>query len=509
MANSSRRGFITAIIVAAVLLLILWLARCSRPAPRPTVAQSVAPTAASVPPPVAKPADQPAAEVLTPATLRAPAQIAAGAAFRVEWTGPDNRGDFITIVAHGTPEDQYATYAETKAANPLTLTAPMEPGAWELRYLTNRSHTVLGRAAIAVLPVAATLEANAEAVQGTQVQVAWTGPNNAGDFITVVAASATDGTYENYFFTKAGSPTTLTLPITPGDMELRYMSGQGYKVLGRRPLKITAAGVTLAAAGEAVAGTSVSVAWTGPNNPGDYITLVPKATAEGQYGNYSDTSKGSPLVVTAPIETGDMELRYMTGQGAKVLARRPLTITAAPVSLSAPDDAVAGSVVRVAWTGPNNPGDYVTFVPQAAADGQYENYTYTTQGSPLSITAPIVPGAFEVRYMTGQGAKVLARRPITFIAVKVSLSAPAEAVAGQPIPIVWTGPNYPGDFVTVVPIATLEGQFEGYADTTQGSPVNVTAPKESGAAEVRYVSGQGRKTLGRQAIRILSGSGKP
>jgi len=164
-----------------------------------------------------------------------------------------------------------------------------------------------------------------------------------------------------------------------------------------------------------VAGTTINVTWTGPNNPGDYITLVPKETPDGQYGNYAATSNGSPLPVIMPIMSGEAELRYMTGQGGRVLGRRPIRMVAAEVSLSAAAEAAAGSTVTVTWAGPNNPGDYITVVARGTEDGQYGDYTNTNNGSPLALTAPKDPGDAELRYMTGQGGKVLARRPIRIV----------------------------------------------------------------------------------------------
>jgi len=54
--------------------------------------------------------------------------------------------------------------------------------------------------------------------------------------------------------------------------------------------------------------------------------LSSNSTADGQYGNYTGTTEGSPLSVKAPQDAGDAEVRYMTGQGNRVLARRPIRI---------------------------------------------------------------------------------------------------------------------------------------------------------------------------------------
>lgn len=143
---------------------------------------------------------------------------------------------------------------------------------------------------------------------------------------------------------------------------------------------------------------------------------MPKGTPDGQYRNYTDTAKGSPLELTAPIEAGAAELRYMTGSGARVLARRPIQVSAAEVTLEAAAEAKAGSAVTITWAGPKNAGDYLTIVPKTMPDGRYGNYADATKGSPVSIQAPAQPGPAEIRYMSGQGAKVLARRAIVIVA---------------------------------------------------------------------------------------------
>ncbi len=73
-------------------------------------------------------------------------------------------------------------------------------------------------------------------------------------------------------------------------------------------------------------GTPVSITWTGPNNPGDYVTVVVKGPPDGQYGAYTHTSSGSPLTVEAPKQAGEAEIRYVAGQGDKVLARIPIRV---------------------------------------------------------------------------------------------------------------------------------------------------------------------------------------
>ncbi len=95
---------------------------------------------------------------------------------------------------------------------------------------------------------------------------------------------------------------------------------------GPAPSELQVTDITVGDGVEVKAGSTVSVEWSGPNNVGDYVTIVPRSMEDGQYGNYAETKKGSPMTINVPKETGEAELRYMSGQGAKVLARRAVRI---------------------------------------------------------------------------------------------------------------------------------------------------------------------------------------
>lgn len=421
MAENARRRHVTVIIVLLLLIaLALLLPRClpKKPVGPATPATNQAPVStvpAASSPATSVPATTEPDEVLTPAIITAPERVVAGAAFTITWSGPDNRGDYVTIVPIDAPPAAFASYAETEKGKSLELTAPVTPGPHEVRYVTERSRTVLGRAPIEVIAAGATLDAPPEVVLGSKFEVTWTGPDNQGDYITIVPGDWPDDKYANYTNVREGSPLTLTAPTETGERELRYVTGQGHKVLARRAIRVIGAEVSLTAPADAIAGTTIAVTWTGPNNAGDYITVVPIGTPDGEYRNYTNTASGSPLNLQLPVMDGDAEIRYMTGQGGKVLARRAIKINAAVVTLAAPAEAKADSDVSITWTGPNNPGDYITIVPIATPDGEYRTYANTTAGSPLTVKAPKEPGEAEIRYMSGQGGRVLARIAIRIV----------------------------------------------------------------------------------------------
>ncbi|WP_175414842.1 hypothetical protein [Nibricoccus aquaticus] len=414
--NKRTRTILLILLLLLIALLLLLLPRCKKtPAPppeppTPSALPTPAPTAAV--PSTPAPASTEPAEILTPATIQLRAHTMAGSAFSVTWTGPNNPGDYLAIAKPDAPASAYETYAETKHGPTLELTAPIEPGAYEVRYLANRSKTILGRTPLHVSPIAATLNAPASAHLNTPITVTWTGPNNENDFLTIVPPDAANDAYDKYTLTAKGSPATLVTPSKTGRAEIRYVTGQGRKILYRRAIDITAPQTTLDAPAEVIAGTPVSIAWTGLASQGDYVTIVPPDAKPGVYQNYSDASKGATLTVTAPIEPGTYEIRYAAGQGKTILARRPINVVAALIELDAPATAKAGEPVSIRWAGPNNQGDYLTIVVKGTRDGEYAHYSDTHRGTPATIKAPAKPGPAEIRYMSNQGAKVLARRPI-------------------------------------------------------------------------------------------------
>jgi Ca-activated chloride channel family protein len=256
------------------------------------------------------------------------------------------------------------------------------------------------------------LSAPAEVGGGSEFEVAWTGPNAQGDYVTIVKAGTAAWTNEDYFNTSAGSPGRLLAPTEPGAYELWYVSGADDAILVRRPIAILAFVGSLEAAASVMANTEFEVAWTGPNGPGDYVTIVKAGAAQWTNEDYFSTSAGTPQRLVAPIEAGAYEIWYVTGNDRIIQLRRPITVTAAVATLDGPDDVASGAPFQVAWTGPNGPGDYITIVPAGSAPGTYLSYASTSAGTPAALTAPENGGTYELWYVAGQGETIIAKVPI-------------------------------------------------------------------------------------------------
>lgn len=420
----------------------------------------------------------------------------------VTWDGPGADGDYVTVVEPGAAEGTYRDYAYTREGNPLTLALPDRAGTWEIRYVQGDGGATLGALQVIVADVPVALDAPEQAAAGDTVTVAWEGPDGGGDYVTVVEPEADEGAYRDYAYTRDGNPLDIRLPEDAGDFELRYVSGRSGRTLAARPISVRAVEARLEAPASAPAGSRVEVAWKGPDNDGDYVTVVEAGAAEGTYRDYAYTRAGNPVEITLPDDAGPHELRYVTGAEDRTLARAPIAVEAVDAALEAPSTVGAGGLVRVDWTGPDNDGDYVTVVEAGAPEGSYRDYAYTREGTPVEIRVPDASGAYELRYVTGGSDRTLASVPLTVEAASATLEAPPVVKAGQPFPVGWTGPDNPGDYITIVEAGAPEGSYADYAYTRDGTPVEIAAPDAPGAYEVRYVSGGGDSTVERVAVEV-------
>jgi len=360
---------------------------------------------------------------------------------------------------------------------------------------------------LAVTPLSAqevTGQAPGEALAGSSIEISFSGSQNQRDFITIVASGTAEGQYDDYQYTRK-SPVKLLAPSTAGDYEIRYLAADSpYKTLWRQALTVTEPSASLQAPAFIAAGAVVEVHWTGPNSPQDFITIVDAGAAEGKYDHgYQYTKRGNPLQLTAPDQAGSYEIRYLMGQSPyRTLARAALKVQGTEATIKAPAEVQAGALIQFEWQGPDNEQDFITVVPVGAPDQDYGHYVYTKRGNPLELLSPEEPGEFELRYLTGQSNVVLARTAFKTTPVHASIKGPDSAEALSTVLVTWEGPGNPQDFVIIQRVGAEVSAIGNYAYTHRGPELRITAPAEPGDYEYRYVTGQSKRVLASQALRV-------
>ncbi len=433
------------------------------------------------------------------ATIDAPASAAAGQTISVGWTGPDYDNDFISIAPVGAADNSYENYSYTREGAPVDLVMPVDPGQYEIRYIVNQDRTAIARTVIEVTAIGATIDAPTSANAGETISVGWTGPDYHNDFIAISRIDDARG-YENYSYTRDGTPLDLVMPTTPGDYEIRYVVNQDREIIARTVITVGAVSAGIDAPQTAVAGETIQVGWTGPDYHNDFIAIS-RIDDERGYENYSYTRDGTPLDLEIPTEPGSYEIRYIVNQDREIIARTVIEVTPVSAGLNAPGTAVVGETINVTWTGPDYHNDFIAISRTDDARG-YENYTYTRDGSPSDVLIPSEPGSYEIRYIVNQDRTIIARVALTVMDLSVTLDAPATGVAGSTIQVRHNGPDYRNDFIGIgVP---GNDRQETYGRTSNGNPVSVDLPDEPGQYEVRYYMNQDRRIIGRVPITVTA-----
>ena len=357
----------------------------------------------------------------------------------------------------------------------------------------------------------ASLQVPPEVAAGAKLSVGWKGPGAPTDFISIDKPGAADTSYGPYAYPTQGNPVVIQVPSTAGDYVVRYHLAAGYAVIAGAPLKVTDVTASLKPAPTVGVGGDLTIEWTGPKQASDFISIDTPGSPDTTYGPYAYATQGSPASIKAPDAPGDYVVRYHMAEGYRVIGSAPVKVVDETVTLAGPEHAPAGSRVPIKWSGPGSKADFISIDPLGSDDTRYGGYAYAAAGAqtkPAEVTAPEEPGDYLVRYHTGGSYRVLASTPIRIDPVTAILSAPKEVAAGAVFEVVWQGPNNEGDFITVVKPDAADkayGASNGY--TRRGSPVRMEAPRDVGDYELRYLTGQSYRTLGKLALHVTPGAG--
>lgn len=247
---------------------------------------------------------------------------------------------------------------------------------------------------------------------GSNIKITWQGPNNQGDYVTIVKRGEKTGVYNKWAYTKNGNPLVIQTPNAPGEYELRYTNEKTSPnpILASYPITLTANKYGFKLPTRLGTADEISVQWRGPNNKGDYITVVPKGAKDGDYLHYVYTNNDHTATLRLPSKAGNYELRYATENTSvnalkNTLYSIPIRVVAHNYQIKSPARAKAGSHITIQYSGGKNNQDYITITPKDAAEGAYTDYFYTKDGK-NSLKVPNKAGDYEIRWVNEGGKPV-------------------------------------------------------------------------------------------------------
>lgn len=285
--------------------------------------------------------------------IEAPSEIPVASKFTIDVAGPVKTYDMVRIEKPDLKSAYYqGPYAKLKAAGAVEITAPSDPGDYELRYImsngyttyANMQHAVQVRRPIKVVGVEATISGPAKIIGGSMITVDVTAVPGDGwkdDGISIVEPGANKRNRDSATVLgksdDGGKTITFRTPNIDGEYEIIYILNPGSKVLARQPLTVTRAQASVDAPDTVKLGENFEVKYSGPIYPGDRIIVAPADVPDlkmwGWSANYGFFVKEGETTGTvrggfkAAVKPGEYVVRYVTGHQHQTLARDTMTVT--------------------------------------------------------------------------------------------------------------------------------------------------------------------------------------
>ena len=172
-----------------------------------------------------------------PASLTVPPVLYTMQIFTARWTGPGLAEDLITIALPDSAADEWLQAVPVGGGGKLKLTAPEQPGDYEVRYV-DASMNILATVAITVRKAQATLIAPQQARSGRLVRIRWKdGTRDPKDAIVISRKGAPLSSSINRRFIRGQSSVMLLMPSRSGEYELRYIQAGG-NMIASQPIVI-------------------------------------------------------------------------------------------------------------------------------------------------------------------------------------------------------------------------------------------------------------------------------
>jgi Ca-activated chloride channel family protein len=266
-------------------------------------------------------------------TVSAPKTVLAGSKFDVSWTGTVNPRDFVTIVPMGAEEGQSGNYQNVSDADTKALSAPADPGLYEVRYILREGRKTMASATVEVTEPDVTISSVTEVRAGTKLRVSWTGAVATNDFINLVPAGSEDSVTGVYGNVRDKSELDLNVPDETGLYEVRYVLREGRRVVARQTIEVLPkdaalnTGASIEAPETTAPGSTIEVSWSTDSDSADQrITLAQGEQAIFTWISAEKITGAPPIQITVPDEPGIYEIRLLDLTNKAVLSRKVIQV---------------------------------------------------------------------------------------------------------------------------------------------------------------------------------------
>jgi len=263
----------------------------------------------------------------------------------------------------------------------------------------------------------ATLSVINPVLAGAPFPVEWVGPMNEYDQIHLISMDNSENYDTEFVDSEEGAnPAIFSAPDDAGEYKLEYRTKKG-DVLATTTVQVIPALATLnILKNEIIAGNEIDIEWTGPANKKDQIMIYNIDGTPFSIGRYTPNqtvkqlkeSTVSPVQIDVPETPGDYLVVYRTAEDEKVLASKPITVTAAKGWVRVSGPVQAGKSFELEWSGPENNNDRLRIF-STDTDKKYHSgfanrntANKARQGRATKLIAPKESGTYVIKLLTGE-----------------------------------------------------------------------------------------------------------
>ena len=436
--------------------------------------------------------------------ITAPDEAVTGTELELSWIAPkESKARIVLQMADDKP--RYHTnpsiYTELykKKNNQGIIRLPSDPGKYVLRWFNVSDKKSMLEHPIKLVKAQISVDAPAEAVTGTELELSWIAPKQSKARIVLQMADDKPQYHTNpSVYTEKKKQGMMKLPSEAGDYMLRWFNSSDKKLVMERSIKLVEAQITINAADEAGAGTEIDISWEAPKNSDARITLELAEDKPKYHTNPSIYTKGNKKTLRLPSVAGEYVLRWYNTSDKKLITEHPIKITEQTITITAKDEETAGTEIELFWKAPKGLDSFIN-IQLADEKPSYsaQPYVYTKKQSSGYMRVPSNAGDYMLRwYNKGDRKNVIAERPISLTSPKIEITAPEEAIAGTELEISWKAPKDLDSFINIQ-LADEKPNYSAkyYVYTKKKTSDYLRLPSKQGDYILRWFNKNDRKSV--------------
>ncbi len=327
------------------------------------------------------------------------------------------------------------------------------------------------------------LSADGRAPAGGPLRFAWTGPHQAAAGLAVMPRDEEGGKALREAGVGTAGTSAVDMPAAEGSYDVRLLLCAPRITLATWQVEVGAPQIRLAAPDKVQVGRTFEVSAAGRIGARFDLAVAP---LDSETTLQSETvERASPRTrLTAPLTPGRWEVIYRADDDDHtVLARRPITVEAASIEITAPAEVRLGAPVRISYTGSAGGGGGAV-LELWSKDGIRWTDDLSLDGERLPARA----GEHELRLVDrADHTVVLARRPIRIVGTLIS--APETVKPGAKVAVTLAETPAFFDRLRIVPRGMSPARFDKSesVDPDQARQATITAPGGAGDYDILLV----------------------